>query len=63
MALIAAFQREDGTPDEPGVHSDWNLWVAASRTYNFCSDDHLIDWLNLYGEANGFVPDDSTLAW
>lgn len=58
MALKAAFEQDDGTPDEPGIHSDWNLWVAASRTYNFCNDDQLIDWLNLYGEANGFVPDD-----
>lgn len=58
MGLKAAIERDDGTPDEPGIHSDWNLWVAASRTYNFCSDDPLIDWLNLYGEANGFVPDD-----
>ena len=59
MALAAAFVRDDGTPDEPGVHSDWNLWVAASRTYNFCCDDPLVDWLNLYGAEKGFAPDDA----
>src|SRR5689334_16144473 len=58
MALLSAFQRNDGTPEEPGVDSDWDVWVAASRTYNFCNGDRLIDWLDVHGEANGFVPDE-----
>lgn len=32
--------------------------VAATATRNFIHQDPLIDWLDLYGEANGFVRDD-----
>jgi len=31
--------------------------VAASRTFNFCCDDPLLDWLEAFGEAKGYVPD------
>jgi len=56
--LSTAFQRNDGTPDEPGRDSDWSDWVAASRTFNFCNDEPLIDWLDLYGDQKGFITDD-----
>jgi predicted RecB family nuclease len=58
MGLNAAFHRDDGSRDEPGQDSSWDEWVAASRTFNFCSDDPLIDWLEVFGQSNGFVPDD-----
>lgn len=57
MGLSAAFHRDDGTPDEPGRDSAWDEWVAASRTFNFCSEDPLIDWLEVHGRAHGFAPD------
>src|SRR5687767_1338755 len=57
MALGAAFARDDGTADEPGRHSPWEEWVAASDTFNFCSDDPLIDWLETFGRTFGFAPD------
>jgi hypothetical protein len=58
VPLTAATQRSDGTTDEPGRNSTWDQWVAASRTSNFCCDDPLIDWLDLFGRVNGFLPDD-----
>lgn len=57
MGLSAAFHRDDGTRDEAGVDSAWPDWVAASKTYNFCADDPLIDWLDAHGRAHGFVSD------
>ncbi len=53
---------EHYTMDDRGtVHSpegrDWNQWVSASRTRNWCKRNPLQDWLNLYGEAAGFERD------
>lgn len=57
MALEAAFTRDDGSPNVPGVDSPWDEWVAASKTYHYCSNDPLLDWLDVFGVARGFVPD------
>ncbi len=57
MALTAAFTKDDGTADEPGRDSLWTQWVAASDTFNFCSDDPLIDWLEAFGRPSGIAPD------
>lgn len=46
-----------GTQVVPETHADWERWVSAGRTRNYCVDDPLIDWLGKYGEAAGFVPD------
>ena len=59
MSLDAAFHRDAGTRDEPGRDSSWDDWISASRTYNYCCDDPLLDWLELYGSAHGFVRDDA----
>jgi hypothetical protein len=57
MSLDHAFVRDDGTPNVPGVDTPWDEWIAASRTMHYCCDDPLLDWLDAFGEAQGFVPD------
>jgi hypothetical protein len=37
---------------------DLDRWVSASRTRNFLLGDPLLDWLALYGEQKGLIPDD-----
>jgi predicted RecB family nuclease len=60
MSLDAAFTRNDGSANVPGIDSPWDAWVAASRTYHFCCDDPLLDWLEAHGESRGFARDDET---
>ena len=42
---------------DPRTELEWLDWVAAGDTRNWCRNDLLADWLNEYGEAEGFVPD------
>lgn len=32
-------------------------WVTPSKTRNAVLNDYILDWLNLYGESKGFIPD------
>jgi len=49
--------RDDGLTTNPQT-TDWDEWVSAGKTRNWCNDDPLLDWLARYGRAKGFVPDD-----
>src|SRR5438128_9101371 len=42
------------------LHSEsinWDEWVSAGRTRNYMLQDPVLDWFQLYGRENGFVPD------
>jgi hypothetical protein len=58
MALDSAYQRDDGSRNMPGEDSSWSDWVAASKTYNYCVGDPLIDWLEAFGREKGFESDE-----
>ncbi|PZC45675.1 MAG: hypothetical protein C1O27_002340 [Chloroflexi bacterium] len=47
-----------GDPVVPETGDDWAEWIAPTATRNHALRDPLLDWLNLYGEANGFQRDD-----
>jgi hypothetical protein len=54
----ALTQRDDGLVIDPHTPAEWDEWVSAGRTRNWCEDDPLLDWLSRHGRAKGFVPDD-----
>jgi predicted RecB family nuclease len=51
---------DDGRHLDPRTPEEWDAWVSAGKTRNFCEDDPLLDWLARYGAAHGFVRDDET---
>ena len=53
------FLKDDDSHLLPTSLEDWRNWVSASRTRNYCIEDTLTDWLDLYGERFGFTKDDS----
>lgn len=64
MGIDAIQYAQDGTLTAPAdPDGDWSEWVSASTTRSFVLDDPLLDWLKLYGEDKGFVPDDHLVAY
>ncbi len=54
----ALVTRDDGTIDDPRSEEAWRDWVSASGVRTWCSGQTLLDWLDLFGDANGFVRDE-----
>ncbi|MCH8230546.1 MAG: hypothetical protein IIA53_09485, partial [Chloroflexi bacterium] len=50
-------ENDGGDIVSPESTDDWRDWVSASDTRNFVLEDPRLDWLELHGEANGFVKD------
>ena len=58
MGIEALTHRDDGTLRDPTIEG-WDEWVSASSTRNYALGDPILDWLEMYGEAQGYVRDDA----
>ena len=58
MTRLAITENDSGDVTAPMTkkNPDWDEWVPASATRNYVLGDPLLDWLDRFGEAKGFVP-------
>lgn len=57
MGIEAITNRDDGSAiDIPHSYKDWEAWVSAGRTRNWMMQDPLLDWLQLHGESQDYLP-------
>jgi hypothetical protein len=54
-ALVLSDRGEERAPD---TETEWHAWTPVRRTRNWILGDPILDWLDLYGERAGFIPDD-----
>ena len=59
MGIDALTNNDAGIPAAPASPEAWEEWVSATRLRGFLLKNTLGDWLNMYGEANGFQRDDT----
>ena len=52
-------QNDVGEDVAPRTREDWDEWVSATKLRGHLLKSTLGDWLDLYGEANGFVRDEA----
>jgi len=57
MSVDAIWVKDCGSDATPCSAEGWKQWVSAGRTRNWCEDDPIIDWLELFGEIHGYIPD------
>ena len=60
MGIDALTRNDAGTYAAPASPEAWGDWVSATRLRGYLLKNTLGDWLNLYGEANGFQRDDAS---
>ena len=63
MGIEALTITSDGRTVTPSTEEEWRDWVSASSSWNYMMKDPLLDWLSLYGEANGFQRDDALVSY
>ena len=59
MGIDALTHNDAGAYAAPASPEAWGDWVSATRLRGYLLKNTLGDWLNLYGEANGFQRDDT----
>ena len=57
MSLEALTLGLDGVPVIPQDKDDWDDWISATQTRAYLLGNSLVNWLDRYGEENGFVRD------
>ena len=60
MSIDALTHNDAGVHAAPASSEAWGDWVSATRLRGYLLGNTLGDWLNMYGEANGFRPDDAS---
>ena len=60
MGIDALTHNDAGIYAAPASPEAWGDWVSATRLRGYLLKNTLGDWLNLYGEANGFQRDDAS---
>jgi hypothetical protein len=63
VGRAALTHRDDGSFIGSPTSQGGDDWVSASRTRNFCEEDPLLDWLDMYGAQHGFIRDDEDDAY
>ncbi|MCY4582693.1 MAG: ribonuclease H-like domain-containing protein [Chloroflexi bacterium] len=59
MGIDALTHNDAGIHAAPASPETWEQWVSATRLRGYLLKNTLGDWLNLYGDANGFRRDEA----
>ncbi len=59
MGIDALTHNDSGIYAAPDAPEAWEAWVSATRLRGYLLRNTLGDWLNMYGEANGFRRDEA----